>query len=275
MQRFLIPLLAAIFAGSPDIRARADLDATLADISRQTEKICQDIAALRNERESDDLGIAGSQNFNVLAAGTKTLATEVVKQAEKFRKEIAMEWLVTEIPAGKEFVFINVKLSTTEDEGLTLLCGPGRRFRGAHWMWLTTSRERALGSTLAHEMAHVVLSSRFPRGMPPWANEGIASRYDDEGRKRRRREILAGFERNGWPQVERILEARSIRPTDEEAYAVSCSLVDFFLSRGDRSRLLDFVQDGSERGWEPALRKHYGISLAELQTGLSTQPPGS
>lgn len=257
MQSFLAPILAAILAGSPGMDAQKNPTKTQLKPTGTPQIL------------ADDLGIAGSQNFNVLAAGTKNLATSVTKQAEKFRKGIALEWLGAELPVGKEFVHINVKLSTTEDEGLTLLCGPGHRFRGSHMMWLTTSRERALGPTLAHEVAHVVLSSRFPRGMPAWANEGIASRYDGGGRKRRRREIMAGFERNGWPQLERILRARSIRPTDEEAYAVSCSLVDFFLSRGDRPRLLDFVQDGSERGWEQALRKHYRISLAELQQGLS------
>lgn len=262
MQSLFISLLAATLVGQPEV-----------DATKTPRK--PHVYPTKTPIHADDLGIAGSENFNVLAVGEKNLATEVLEQAEKFRKEISLEWLEAELPTGKEFVFINVKLTATEDEGLTLLCGPSRRFSGAHMMWLTTSRERALGSTLTHEMTHVVLSARFPRGMPAWANEGIASHYDGEGRKRRRREILAGFERNGWPRVERILEARSIRPTDEESYAVSCSLVDFFLSRGDRPKLLDFVQDGAMRGWEPALRKHYGISLAELQRGLFTLSPES
>ena len=86
--------------------------------------------------------------------------------------------------------------------GLILLCGPGRRFTGEHRVWLTTSKRRALGSTLAHEITHLVLNARFSDGMPAWANEGIASLRDDAGRSAERQKILRRFaRRNEWPRT--------------------------------------------------------------------------
>lgn len=207
-----------------------------------------------------DVGIAGSKNFTVIAPVGDFFCEKVLAQAERFRKQIALAQLGQELPGGREFTHINVELSSDKDEGLTLLCGEGRRFSGDHRIWLTTTRQLALGSTLAHEIAHVVLNAQFPRGMPAWANEGIASQFDDDKSKAIRKRILKGFVRTGqWPSVQNVLDARRIHPTDQTAYAVSVSLVEFILARADRKTFLKFIDDGNKIGWEAALRKHYQI----------------
>ncbi len=212
-----------------------------------------------------------SKNFVVAAVG-RSFSEAVLAKAESLRKEFAVDWLGQELSSGQEFTLIQVELSDRADEGLTLLCGPGRRLRGDHRMWLTTSRERALGSTLAHEVAHVTLNARFPKGMPAWANEGIASQFDDGDRAATRTRIVANFATsNQWPSVRTILDAESIGHTDESTYTISSSLVQFFLANGSRTTLVDFVEAGAKLGWDAALQQFYGIkSVAELQKEWQT-----
>jgi len=201
-----------------------------------------------------------SENF-VVSGPTRELAQAILDEAEAWRDSLAREWLGGPLPPGDNFASIHLELSKTRDVGTTLLCGPTRRFQGAHYIWLTTSRKRALGGTLHHELAHVVLNARFPDRMPAWANEGIASRLDDAGRVAIRKRALETMSRTGrWPDLAGLLNRPTIAPTDQAAYAVSVSLTEYLLSRGTRARFLDFVELGQRTGWNTALRRTYGIA---------------
>ena len=223
----------------------------------------------RQERLTErlDVGIAGGDNFTVVAPRGEHLAAKVLSRAEELRRNIALEWLGEELPEGQGRTHITVELAKDKDEGLTWLCGPGRAVRGDHRMWLTTSRERAVGSTLEHEITHVVLAVRFPKGMPVWANEGIASLADDVERHRTRRELQQQWARSGqWPSLEKVLYQRTLPPSDQAGYAASVSLTEFLLTKGDRRALIAFIQQAGQDGWDAALGKCYGIAdIGELQ----------
>jgi hypothetical protein len=214
-----------------------------------------------------DTGIAGSKNFTVIAPRGDGLADRVLSRADELRKEIALAWLGEELPEGQGLTHITVKLAKDKDEGLTWLCGPGRAVRGAHRMWLETTAERAVGSTLEHEVTHIVLAVRFPKGTPAWANEGIASLADDEERHRTRRELLRQWARTGqWPSLDKVLYQRTISPSDQAGYAAAVSLTEFLLTKGDRREMIDFLEQSAQDGWDAALAKHYGIAnVGELQ----------
>ena len=135
---------------------------------------------------------------------------------------------------------------------------------------MSTSPERALGSTLAHEMAHVVLATRFPHPnrLPAWLEEGIASRYDDEDRQKTRQAQITYFVETGhWPSVDSLFTAANIAAQDKELYTVAASLTEFLLSRNsDKQMLLEFGQYGNTAGWDAALQKYYGIrDVVQLQ----------
>ncbi|WP_425398767.1 hypothetical protein [Aeoliella sp.] len=134
---------------------------------------------------------------------------------------------------------------------------------GGHMMWLYGSEEEITGSLLDHELAHVVLASRFGDAMPIWANEGIASRYDNERRKTIRQQKLAGFVAiESWPHLDRLLESE-IR--QQWQYAAAESLTDFLIERGGRQKFVEFVAD-SRGSVERALAAHYGIrSVSQLE----------
>ena len=134
-------------------------------------------------------------------------------------------------------------------------------------MWLTTSDEGATGPLLSHEMVHVVLHWRFPKGMPAWASEGAASMWDDNEckviRHKRLRQIVSA---NSWPDLEELLSTKRLGSANIESYAVAESLVQLLLDRSGRETFLGFVEDGAKGGWNKSLKLHYGIQdVQQLQ----------
>ncbi len=269
--------------GEDDGKKRQQLDELLQQLVQDSERVEQKSKALhariqaarkaqqqRDEawrRQDEETWYSvSSKNFVVSAVG-KSFSEAILAKAEAFRKEIALTWFGQELPEGEHVALIHVTLSKDKDEGLTLLTGPAKRLGGNHRVWLETTRELALGSTLAHEIAHVVMDARFPAGMPPWAREGTASLLDDQARVATRRGILTQFtQTKQWPSVARIMGAPKIPPTDEVSYAVAISLTEFFLSLKDRATFLDFVASGSQIGWDRALQQLYKIDgTAKLQ----------
>lgn len=213
---------------------------------------------------AEGAGFAHNENFMVLAHDQR-LAEEVLARADQFRKEVAQEWLGSELPPSVGPAIINVELSDDEDRGLTwAIDSPDRKY---HKIWLTTSFERALGSTLHHEIAHVVLATRFPNSLPEWAEEGAASLSDDHQRVSTRERITKWYAQTGnWPDLKKVFDAEIIAPDDQATYSVAASLTRYLLSRADKTTFLAFASTGKEKGWDRALKEHYGFgSVGELQ----------
>lgn len=249
-------------SGNPAKIRRLEIKAAELDESRAIRE-----ARAASEVPRLDAGIAGSENFTVLAPVGSHLADRVLEQAEAHRQELALIWLGEELPAGQQFTHIHVRVKPGADSGRVLLCGPERQLPGHHRMWLDTSEQLALTATLKHELAHVMLNARFPGGMPAWVNEGIASMYDDAPPRLRRKQILAEYvARSKFPQIAELLDRRQLPAGDESGYAVAVSLTELLLARGSRETLLQFTGDGMRNGWQAALQKHYAIqNVASLQ----------
>jgi hypothetical protein len=160
--------------------------------------------------------LAQSDNF-VVCAPSRDLADDVLAQAESLRVRIAEQWLGEKLPPGIGPAIIRVRLSETQDEGLSWVADSPTRL--SHLMWLTTTRESALGTTLAHEMTHVVLATQFPGQLPAWASEGAAGLEDDAARAATRRNIISWYSKTGnWPDLEKVLASDRIVPTDRSRY---------------------------------------------------------
>ncbi len=220
-------------------------------------------------------GYAKSDNFTVLtpkqatAQAADQYAEDVLQTAELMRSEIARRWLGQELPSRQGPTIVTVSFEADSDRGLTwAIDDPRRRY---HSLFLATSPELALGSTLAHEMVHVVLATRFPhpKRLPAWLEEGIASQYDDGGRQQKRQQqIMEIIRTRRWPRIAHVLAAKNIPATDTQAYTVAASVTALLLARDDdKENLLAFGQSGSQQGWDAALQEHYGItSVDQLQT---------
>jgi hypothetical protein len=210
------------------------------------------------------VGFAHDSTF-IVYAPDQSLADQVLTKAEDFRKAEARNLLGAELGPAKGRTIITVEVSATEDSGFTwpIDC-PQRKF---HEVWLTTSRERAAGSTLRHEIRHVVLNTRFPERLPLWIEEGLASRSDDEQRQQLSRTTADGFSRSGWPGIRSVVETRTIHSSDQTTYTAATSLVNYLLTRGDTAKLLEFGQLAKKSGCDQALEKCYGIAgLGDLET---------
>jgi len=209
-------------------------------------------------------GFARNSDY-IVFADDQSLADAVIAQASKYRKEIALRWLGEELPPAVGRTVINVTISSDEDRGLTLPAdGPGRQL---HNIWLTTSRERATGSTLAHELTHAVLATRYPRDLPVFANEAIANLQDDAERSAIRHRTISWFARtNNWPPLREVFEAESISSVDSASYAVASSVAEYLCTLSSEPKFLQFAIDGKRIGWDQALRTHYKLeSVEQLQ----------
>ena len=205
------------------------------------------------------------ENFTVIAPN-QALAEAVARQAEIFRRQAAIEWLGEELPDRAGRSLITVDIAPRKDEGATWpIDSPQRTL---HQIWLTTSVERAVGSTLRHEIVHTILDTHFyPQSLPAWASEGIASQADDNGRKENQRRIVAQWARSGqWPALGRLLVCPQIEHNDLNRYAAASSLLAYLVERGGRPRAVAFAAAGANRGWDRATAEFYGGDLARLQS---------
>jgi tetratricopeptide (TPR) repeat protein len=118
---------------------------------------------------------------------------------------------------------------------------------------------------LPHETTHAVLAGRFGsrKKLPYWADEGMAvlseprekiERYLNKVPSlRARRELFSLAELMG---MEDYPESRRVTTF----YVQSVSLVEFLCAqKGGPPAFARFVRDGLERGWQEALRQHYGF----------------
>jgi hypothetical protein len=219
-------------------------------------------------------GIAQNENFIVLAPSEPTreegrqFARLVLQRAETYRSQISKEWLGEELPVGAGRTAIYVHFSEQENYGRTWAKDDPKIT--LHSIYLTTSRDKVVGSALNHEIVHAVLATRFPHPnrLPPWLEEGIASRYDDKAIVEARQSIIRGWaQSNHAPRLTLLLTRPRLDMYDDSGYAAATSLVAFLLSRGDRQTLLRFGDSGQTIGWDASLREHYAIDgVSDLQS---------
>lgn len=209
-------------------------------------------------------GAAHSENFIVLAP-SEALADELLARAEQFRQEVAMEWLGKPLPPNIGPTILHLELSDSEDRGQTwVIDHPDRKY---HRVWLVTNRESAMGSTLRHEIVHVVMATRFPKRLPQWAEEGAASLSDGGGRPEIRENIIDWYaETKNWPDLAGVFESEIIPSHDKAAYSVAASVTHYLLSKKDKPTFIAFAAESKEDGLDAALHDRYGIgSLTDLQ----------
>src|SRR5216683_3606106 len=123
-----------------------------------------------------------------------------------------------------------------------------------------------LKAVLPHETTHVVLAGNFDdHVVPRWVDEGIAVLTEPHEKVMGYLVKLPGLRRN-----RQLVEIRQLvqmdKYPDEAFYAESASLVEFLSKQKGPEVFTQFVRDGLQNGYEPALQRYYGYqSLAELE----------
>ena len=228
-------------------------------------------------------GFVHNENFVVItesglnAQEDTRFAETVLAAAEKYRRDISLEWFGEVLPPGIGRTTISVRHAADRDSGLTwAMDHPDRKM---HTVYLFAMGEEATGSTLAHEIAHVVLATHFPhpQRLPAWLEEGIASRYDDGQRNQTRDSVLRFFtKQDHWPRIEGVMNAENIAAEDTRAYATAVSLTEMLLAQGDKETLLQFGRAATRSGWQQALNECYRIRDAgQLQQSWQNWVTGS
>jgi hypothetical protein len=125
-------------------------------------------------------------------------------------------------------------------------------------------------SALGHELTHVVIADAFPNGPPPaWANEGAAVLADSTAKQQlHKRDLDQSLQsRAAFHCAELLQLADYPAPHRIPAfYGHSASLIAFLIDTGGAEKLIPFIKDAAHRGYDLALREHFGIhDVAELQ----------
>jgi len=128
-----------------------------------------------------------------------------------------------------------------------------------------------LTTVLPHETTHVVIAGRFgPVDVPRWADEGMAVLTEPrEQVEKHLRNLPAHRDERSLFPVQGLLELNDYpHPRQIGAfYAQSVSLVEYLSSLKGPQTFSQFLTDGLRGGYEPALRKYYGIQgYQDLQT---------
>lgn len=206
-------------------------------------------------------------NF-VVTAPTPEIAQQVGQLAEKYRRDLAQEWLGKTMPNWARPCPVTVQV------GANLGAGGVTSFvfdRGEVFGWqmnVQGSLERILDSVLPHEVTHTIFASHFRRPLPRWADEGGCTTVEHESERYKQQKLLVQFLQTGrgipFSQMFVMKEyPRDILPL----YAQGHSLCSYLIARGGKHKFLRYIGDGLDtEDWVAVTKQHYGFeSLGQLQ----------
>lgn len=206
-------------------------------------------------------------NF-VVDAPTPQLAKEIGEAAERYRKDLSVEWLGKELPRWAKPCPIKARVAPNLGAGgaTSFIFDRGQVFG---WrMEIQGSAERILDSVLPHEVTHTIFACHFRQPLPRWADEGACTTVEHHSEISKQENMLIEFlqTRRGIPfsQMFRMKEyPQDVLPL----YAQGHSLVHFLISQQGKQEFLNFLADGMrDENWERAVSQKYGYSdLAILQ----------
>lgn len=204
-------------------------------------------------------------NF-VVVAQKADVARQVGLRAEYFRRSKAIEWLGTEIPTWGQPCTVQVRLTQGGAGGATSFAFDNGQILSQR-MTVEGSLERILNSVLPHEITHTVFAAKFRRPLPRWADEGGAVLSEDYQELARHDLLVRNLINNGRMIPLNRLFVLTEYPRDVMAlYAQGFSVANFLVSMRGRQYFLEFVKEGQQGSWGPAVNRFYGFrSVQDLE----------
>jgi hypothetical protein len=179
---------------------------------------------------------ARTPNFIVQTADPQ-LAEQFAQAAEKYRHDLAIQWLGEAMPDWSQPCTITVQV------GAHLGAGGATSFlfdRGEVYGWrmnIQGSAERVKDSVLPHEITHMIFASHFRRPVPRWADEGGATSVECLSEKAKHKRMLVQFLQTGRGIAFNQMFAMTDYPPDVmPLYAQGHSLAEYLIQQGGRSR---------------------------------------
>ncbi len=206
-------------------------------------------------------------NF-IVDAPTVELAHEIGQHAERFRKDLALEWLGRELPPWRHPCPIRAQVNAALGAGgATSFIFRGRGPSG--WrMTIQGSRQRVLDSVLPHEITHTIFATHFGQPLPRWADEGACTTVEHVSEKQKQEHLLTEFLTTGRGIAFNRMFAMTEYPADiMPLYSQGYALAQFLIAQGGKRRFVAFVGEGLKTdNWPAATHHHYDFqSLSELQ----------
>jgi tetratricopeptide (TPR) repeat protein len=226
---------------------------------------------------------AETENFKVIHNQSRELAEQVAHIAEMTRAAMIRKWFGEEpapwsskcriiLYATAEHYARDTGQATTSPGHSTLKADRTNPERVLdRRIDLHCDEKNMLTHVLPHETTHAVLAGRFgPHLVPRWVDEGIAVLTEPREKvdqylknlptHQSRHELFPVAKLMG---MEDYPESRLVSPF----YVQSISLVEYLSTqKGGPQAFTRFIRDGLEKGYESALRQHYGIQdFGELE----------
>ena len=208
-------------------------------------------------------------NFSV-TADRKSVAEEVGKAAEAYRRQLAVFWLGKPLPNWSRPCRIFVREGAVGAGGQTTF--QFARGEVLNWrMQVQGTLERILDSVLPHEINHTIFACHFRRPLPRWADEGAATLFEHRSEQLKQLALLNDIVRSKHELISlRDLLSMKEYPKGQRPmltlYAQGYALADFLVQQKGRQAYLKFISDGERGGWEKAIRTnfdHEGIESLE------------
>ncbi len=216
----------------------------------------------------------------VVTASDPQLCKKVAEEAERYRKELAIEWLGQELGPWRDRcpIQVEVGMHAGGETSFAFIDDGGGQGVPVSWqMKIFGPPDRLLDAVLPHEVTHTIFATHFGRPLPRWADEGACTTVEHESEKQKNHTMLMDFLKaqpsRGIP-FNRMFVMREYPHDILPLYAQGYSLAKFLIMKKGRRYFLDYVASGMNsegRGrelaaWNSATEKYYGYEdLSELQ----------
>jgi len=206
-------------------------------------------------------------NFMV-SAPTAQMAEQIGQSAEKYRRDLAIEWLGKEMPNWAQPCPITASVADNLGAGgaTSFVFEHGEVFG---WrMTIQGSLERILDSVLPHEVTHTIFATHFRQPLPRWADEGACTTVEHTSEKDKQQKMLIEFlHTNRGIAFSRMFAMRDYPADVMPLYSQGFSLARFLIHQGGKRKFLNYIGDGlRDENWVRATKQNYGYdSLLALQ----------
>ena len=232
-----------------------------------------------NAARGNQSGGITTDNFIVFAEDP-AFAKLVAREAERYRRELAIEWLGRELPRWPERCPIKVELQPHAggETSFAFLMDETGRGEPTSWdMKIFGPHDRLVDAVLPHEITHTIFASHFRRPLPRWADEGACTTVEHETEKKKNHGMLINFlsasPSRGIP-FNRMFTMRNYPRDILPLYAQGYSVAKFLIMQKGRRHFLDYIESGMNRerpgselaAWDAATEDYYGFgNLSDLQ----------
>ena len=222
---------------------------------------------------------ASSTNF-VVYANDQVMANRVAKQAEMYRKQLAIEWLGHELPDWNQPcpIQVNLAMDAGGETSFSFLVDDRGNGVPVDWdMKIFGPHDRLLDAVLPHEITHTIFATHFGRPLPRWADEGACTTVEHISERNKNHAMLIRF-LSATPSrgiaFNRMFTLKNYPHDILPLYAQGYSLAKFLILQKGKPAFLDYLATGMQNestmpplvAWNRATEKHFGYQdLSELQ----------